>query len=122
MTWVVRGARRLGGEPTDLLLRDGRVQDIGSGLDAAGAQVLDADGLVALGGGSAIDTAKAVSAETGLPVVSIPTTYSGAEWTSGFGVRHEKLGRKVSGGGARGARATWNVPRCGASSTCRRGA
>ena len=50
MTWVVRGARRLGGEPTDLLLRDGRVQDIGSGLDAAGAQVLDADGLVALPG------------------------------------------------------------------------
>jgi dihydroorotase len=47
---VVRGARRLGGEPTDLLLRDGRVQDIGSGLDAAGAQVLDADGLVALPG------------------------------------------------------------------------
>ena len=50
MTWVVRGARLLGAEPTDLLLRDGRVQDIGSGLDAAGAQVLDADGLVALPG------------------------------------------------------------------------
>jgi dihydroorotase len=47
---VVRGARLLGAEPTDLLLRDGRVQDIGSGLDAAGAEVLDADGLVALPG------------------------------------------------------------------------
>ena len=32
------------------------------------------DALVALGGGSAIDTTKAVSAETGLPVISIPTT------------------------------------------------
>lgn len=60
-----------------------------------------ADGLVALGGGSAIDTAKAVSAETDLPVVSVPTTYSGAEWTSGFGVRDEERGLKVGGGGAR---------------------
>jgi len=50
VTWVVRGARLLGAEPTDLLLRDGRVQEIGAGLDAAGAQVLDADGLVALPG------------------------------------------------------------------------
>ena len=49
-----------------------------------------ADGLLAVGGGSAIDTAKAVSAETGLPVVSVPTTYSGAEWTPGFGVRDEE--------------------------------
>lgn len=60
-----------------------------------------ADGLVALGGGSAIDTAKAVSAETGLPVVSVPTTYSGAEWASGFGVLDEERGVKVGGRGAR---------------------
>jgi maleylacetate reductase len=60
-----------------------------------------ADGLVALGGGSAIDTAKAVSAETGLPVVSVPTTYSGAEWTPSFGVRDEERGVKEGGSGAR---------------------
>jgi maleylacetate reductase len=60
-----------------------------------------ADGLVALGGGSAIDTTKAASAATGLPVVSIPTTYSGAEWATGFGVRDEERGVKVGGGGAR---------------------
>ena len=70
-------------------------------VEEAVAAAAGADGLVALGGGSAIDTAKAVSAETGLPVVSIPTTYSGAEWTSGFGVRDEERGLKVSGGGAR---------------------
>lgn len=67
---------------------------------AALAAVGEADGLVALGGGSAIDTAKAVSAETRLPVVSIPTTYSGAEWTPAFGVRDEERGVKGGGGGA----------------------
>jgi maleylacetate reductase len=66
-------------------------------LEAAG----DADGLVALGGGSAIDSAKAVSAELGLPVVSIPTTYSGAEWTPSFAVRAPELGVKRGGAGAR---------------------
>lgn len=57
----------------------------------------DADGILALGGGSTIDTGKAVSAETGLPLVSVPTTYSGAEWTTFFGVRDG--GRKMRGGG-----------------------
>src|SRR5206468_11830888 len=47
------------------------------------------DGLVALGGGSAIDSGKAVSAATGQKLVAIPTTYSGAEWTSYFGMRDE---------------------------------
>lgn len=57
-----------------------------------------ADGLLALGGGSAIDLAKAISVETGLPVVSVPTTYSGAEWTPSFGIRdHDKL---MKGGGS----------------------
>ena len=44
-------------------------------------------GIVAVGGGSAIDPGKAVSAATGLPLVSVPTTYAGAEWTTFFGVR-----------------------------------
>jgi maleylacetate reductase len=70
-------------------------------VEEAVAAAEDADGLVALGGGSAIDTAKAVSAATGLPVVSIPTTYSGAEWATGFGVRDEERGVKIGGGGAR---------------------
>jgi maleylacetate reductase len=63
---------------------------------AAGAE--GAQGLVAIGGGSAIDLAKAVSAETGLPLVSVPTTYSGAEWTGFFGVRDPD--RRMKGGGA----------------------
>lgn len=64
---------------------------------AAAASDSAADVLVALGGGSAIDTGKAVSAETGLPLVSIPTTYSGAEWTTFYGVRDP--GRRMRGGG-----------------------
>lgn len=74
-----------------------------NGVRAARNAAEDADGLVALGGGSAIDTAKAVSSETGLPLVSIPTTYSGAEWTQGFGMRDRQAGVKRGGGGARTA-------------------
>ena len=55
-------------------------------------------GVIALGGGSAIDLGKAFSAETGLPLVSVPTTYSGAEWTSYYGIRDPE--RRMRGGGA----------------------
>jgi maleylacetate reductase len=65
-------------------------------IDEAAAQA--GDGVVALGGGSAIDLGKAISAEADVPVVSVPTTYAGAEWTRFFGVRDPE--RKMRGGGA----------------------
>jgi maleylacetate reductase len=80
----VRSAGRWSEVPTD------RLGDVA-------AAAVDADGLLAVGGGSAIDLAKGVSAGTALPVVSVPTTYSGAEWTDFFGVRDP--GRRIRGGG-----------------------
>jgi len=46
----------------------------------------DADGCVAVGGGSAIGLGKAVALERSLPVVAVPTTYSGSEMTPVWGL------------------------------------
>jgi dihydroorotase len=46
----IKGARILGGEPADILISDGKVAKIGSGLSAPGATTIDAYGLVALPG------------------------------------------------------------------------
>ena len=56
------------------------------------------DGSIAVGGGSAIDLGKAASAEAGVLVISVPTTYAGAEWTSFFGIRDPH--RRMKGGGS----------------------
>lgn len=45
----------------------------------------DADVIVAIGGGSPIGLGKALVLRTGLPLVAIPTTYSGSEMTSIYG-------------------------------------
>ena len=45
-----------------------------------------ADLLVPVGGGSTIGLAKAVALETGLPILAVPTTYSGSEMTPIWGL------------------------------------
>ena len=70
----------------------------------------DADGILALGGGSAVDTAKALSAATELPLVSVPTTYSGAEWTTFFGVRDPDRKMRGGGSGAHPAGIVYDIP------------
>jgi len=67
-------------------------------IDEIAAAAGSAEGLLAVGGGSAIDLAKAVSVATRLPVVSVPTTYAGAEWAASFGIRDHE--RRMHGGGS----------------------
>ena len=50
----------------------------------------DADGLVAVGGGSSIGLAKAVAVRLGLSIVAVPVTYSGSEVSSVYGITDER--------------------------------
>jgi len=49
-TYLLTGARPYGEDPADVLVEDGRIAAIGRQLAAPGAEVVDADGLVALPG------------------------------------------------------------------------
>ncbi|WP_329027246.1 maleylacetate reductase [Streptomyces sp. NBC_00690] len=53
---------------------------------AAEAGRLDADGYLAVGGGSTIGLGKALALESGAPVVAVPTTYAGSEMTPIWGL------------------------------------
>ncbi len=50
------------------------------------AQRVGAGCLVAIGGGSAIGLGKAIAVSTSLPLVAVPTTYSGSEMTAIWGI------------------------------------
>ncbi len=47
---LMSGVRVLGGDPVDLLLRDGAVDAVGTDVDHGDARIFDADGLIALPG------------------------------------------------------------------------
>ena len=60
------------------------------------AKDVRADCCVALGGGSTIGFGKAIALESGLPVLAVPTTYSGSEMTTIWGISEggaKKTGR-----------------------------
>lgn len=54
---------------------------------------LNADGCVAVGGGSAIGLGKAVALRHGLPIIAVPTTYAGSEMTPVRGLTKDGVKR-----------------------------
>jgi maleylacetate reductase len=51
--------------------------------------------ILAFGGGSSLDTAKAVSHWLGLPIIAVPTNFSGSEVTWNFGLTSDGVKRTV---------------------------
>ncbi|GAA1542638.1 maleylacetate reductase [Kribbella lupini] len=92
---IATGSARDAADVVELGLEDrfaGRIDEVRQHVpveraDAARAKAreISADGIVALGGGSAIGLAKAIALTTGLPIVAVPTTYAGSEMTPVWG-------------------------------------
>ncbi|MBP0594909.1 iron-containing alcohol dehydrogenase [Paraburkholderia sp. LEh10] len=59
------------------------------------AEEIRADGIIAFGGGSSLDTAKAISHKIGVSILAIPTNFSGSEVTPNFGISSDGFKRGV---------------------------
>jgi maleylacetate reductase len=57
------------------------------------ARDFNADCAIVVGGGSAIGLGKAIALESSMPILAIPTTYSGSEMTPIFGITEGSLKR-----------------------------
>ena len=112
-------AERLGAKRVLLVSTPGRAQmvrGVASSLDVAGvfdqavmhtpiaaveaarrqASSVNADCCVVVGGGSTIGFGKAIALTSGLPIIAVPTTYSGSEMTNIWGISEggaKKTGR-----------------------------
>ncbi len=86
------GRRRPGGGGR----RPGRLAGTrGGSRTRTAARDADADGCLAIGGGSTIGLGKAIALSSGLPVLSVPTSYAGSEMTTVWGLTED--GRKRTG-------------------------
>ena len=79
--------RRLGGLSSGVYANAVMHVPVETAREARGyAREVDADGCIAIGGGSSIGLAKAIALEIEIPIVAIPTTYAGSEMTSIYGL------------------------------------
>ncbi len=102
---IATGSARDSADVVELGLGDrfaGRIDEVRQHVpveraDAARAKAAEvsADGIVAIGGGSAIGLAKAIALYSGLPIVAVPTTYAGSEMTPVWGQTAD--GNKTTG-------------------------
>ncbi len=93
---IATGSMKHAGDDLDAELGDqvvGRIDEATQHVPVAEADSATAtaerqraDGVVVVGGGSAIGLGKAVAVRTGLPLVVVPTTYSGSEATDIYAV------------------------------------
>jgi len=62
------------------------------------AAAIEADCIVAVGGGSTVGLGKAIALESPLPIIAVPTTYAGSEMTPIYGITEagvKKTGRDL---------------------------
>lgn len=59
-------------------------------LAVASAQEIHADGVISIGGGSAVGYGKIIALALRLPLIAVPTTYAGAEMTDRYAVTTER--------------------------------
>lgn len=88
------GNRSIGAYPRAVMHVPAHVADHA----VAHAKDVNADGLVAVGGGSAVGLAKVMALHTGLPLVAVPTTYAGSEMTPVWGLTDDdgkRTGRDI---------------------------
>ncbi|ANI80213.1 maleylacetate reductase [Sphingobium sp. EP60837] len=96
----VRLASTLGSIPTHLLPTAVMHTPVEVTVEAVKvAHKAEVDVILAIGGGSAIGLGKGVAKETGLPIIAMPTTFSGSEATPVWG--ESAHGNKTTGRDAR---------------------
>ncbi len=61
------------------------------------ARSLNADAVIAIGGGTPIGLAKAVALTENIPLLAVPTTYSGSEMTGIVGITRDGVKKTVGG-------------------------
>jgi len=87
------------------------------------AEDLGVDAAIAIGGGSPIGLAKAIAHRLEIPLIAVPTTYSGSEMTAIVGITRDGVKRTVAGPWIRPKTViydpdlTWDLPAAATATT-----